>query len=80
VSARRIPGCITFEPTIDLKPWRAYLAAFDQYLADGDLTARLTMRAELQDRLDDVGMLLPECYPWHGAGDAPNGRGVVVGA
>jgi hypothetical protein len=38
------------------------------------------MRAELQDRLDDVGMLLPECYPWHGAGDAPNGRGVVVGA
>jgi hypothetical protein len=39
----------------DLGPWRAYLAAFDHYLATGSQLARLTMRTELQDRLDERG-------------------------
>jgi hypothetical protein len=65
----------------DLGPWAAYLAAFDRYLASGDLEARLTMRVELQDRLDERGMVLPENRPGMNAcGDVPNTYGVVVGA
>jgi hypothetical protein len=65
----------------DLGPWRVYLAAFDHYLATGSQLARLTMRTELQDRLDEAGMSLPENRPGMNAcGDVPNTYGVVVGA
>lgn len=64
----------------DLDPWRAYLAAFDHYLATGSQFARLTMRAELGDRLDEAGMTLPEDRPMGNHGPVPNTLGVVVGA
>jgi hypothetical protein len=51
----------------DITPWATYLAAFDRYLASGDLEARLTMRVELEDRLDEAGMSLPA-------------RSVIIGA
>jgi hypothetical protein len=68
------------ESTIDLGPWRAYLAAFDRYLATGSHFARLTMRVELQDRLDEHGMVLPENRPVSRGRGRPNARGVVIGA